>query len=230
MNDVIFITGATGSLGSAFVRQYAMNDDVVHACCRNPDKALELKALQETYPKINIHKLDVTSQEDIDRLQKQIIDPIDVLINNAGHPGKDLPFGELSVDLFVEVFLVNAVAPLKIAEAFAPHLAMGKKKVLANITSRLSSIQLNIGGRFYNYRAAKVALNMIMKNVAIDLEEKEIKVLLLHPGWVQSRMGGAVAELTAEQSVEGMRRVISSADVVPGEAMFYNYKGEGIPW
>lgn len=230
MKQTILITGANRGLGLEFVRQYAKADTIIHACCRSPQEAHALQALQQTYPQIQIHALDVTSSSDMHALKNKIIDPIDILINNAGMLERDPPFGQLSVDYLNHTFQVNAVAPLKILEAFKDHLAQSQHKLAACVTSRMGSIHDNTSGGYYSYRAAKAALNMLMKSAAYDLQSSGIKVLLLHPGWVQTRMGGEDAPITPEQSITGMRKVIENYAPPAGEAQFYSYQGESIPW
>lgn len=230
MTETLFITGANRGLGLEFVRQYAKTNSTIHACCRNPEEANELQKLQQTYPNIHVHPLEITSASSINTLKKIINNPIDILINNAGILENDLPFGQLSIDFLKHTFEVNAIAPLKIAEAFSTHIAKSNRKLIACITSRMGSIHDNTSGRYYSYRAGKAALNMLMKSAAYDLKPLGIKVLLLHPGWVKTRMGGESAPLSPQESIAGMRNVIANYAPPLGEAQFYSYQGESISW
>ncbi len=231
MTKTLLITGANRGLGLEFVRQYATEDCLIFACCRQPDDAQELRALQKSNPdKIQIHQLDVTSMTDIKALQQAITQPIDILLNVAGTLEIDPPFGKLEVEKFTNTFLVNAISPLKITEAFAKQVAKSHLKIVASLSSSMGSITENISGGYYSYRSSKAALNMIMKSAAFDLKAQDIKVLLLHPGWVRTRMGGAEAALEPEVSIAGMRKVIAAYNPPPGEISFYRYNGEIVPW
>lgn len=226
----ILITGANRGIGLEFVRQYATTADRIFACCRDLANAEDLRILQDQHPNIELFPLDVTSDTDISNLQKAITSPIDLLINNAGILLKDSSFGKLSVEDLTQTFLVNAVAPLKLIEAFVEHLKKGQQKCVATVSSRMGSISDNTSGGYYSYRAGKVALNMLLKSAAVDLKEHGIKILILHPGWVKTRMGGEGAALTAAESVTGMRQVIEQYNPPLGEVMFYSYQNEQIPW
>lgn len=230
MTTTILVTGANRGLGLEFVRQYAIDNNPIFACCRYPNQATELQALQQSYPNIEIHKLDITSAEEIAALRVKITQPIDLLINNAGMLNKSAPLGNLPLADLTETFLVNAVAPLKVTEAFIDHVAKSKLKLVVCISSSMGSITDNTSGGYYSYRAGKTALNMLMKSAAIDLQQQGIKILLLHPGWVKTRMGGEKALITPQESIAGMRQVIDSYAPLPGELRFYRYNGEIIPW
>lgn len=232
MKHHILITGANRGLGLEFVRQYANEQAVIFACCRDPSKATDLLLLQKKHSNIHIHihKLDVTSATDILTLSKQITEPVDILINNAGKLEHDGHLGDISVEKLTSTFLTNAVAPLKITEAFIGHLRKGEKKMVVAISSKMGSIQDNISGGNYSYRTGKAALNMLMRTAAVDLKADKIKVLLLHPGWVKTSMGGDNAPLQIQDSVAGMRLVIQSYSPPEGEAMFYDFRGNIVPW
>ncbi len=229
MPQTILITGANRGLGLEFTAQYASDGWHVLACCKDPGQANDLKALQKQYPQIESHSLDVTDESQIKALQQSITQPIDILLNNAGYLEVD-SFGSISSDVMTKTFLINSVAPLKMAEAFADHVAKSEKKLIANISSSMGSISDNQSGGYYSYRASKAALNMGMKSVGHDLTSKQIKVLLLHPGWVKTRMGGEGAAITAKDSVTGMRKVIAGYSPKSGEVKFIRYNGEVIPW
>lgn len=228
--ETILITGANRGLGLEFVRQYASTGVTLLACCRDPKEAKDLEALQKQYTNIQIFPLDVSKPESIQSLASQIKEPIDILINNAGMLEKEEGLGNLSTDVFLQTFLVNSVAPIKIAEAFTQHIAKSNRKLIVCISSSMGSIGENTSGGYYSYRASKAALNMVMKSAAIDLSSKGIKVLLLHPGWVKTRMGGMEATTEPVDSIQGMRKVIENYDPAPGEVIFYRFDGKTVAW
>ena len=97
------------------------------------------------------------------------------------------------------------------------------------ISSRLGSIVENTSGGHYLYRSSKAALNMVMKSLAVDIADKGLTVVVLHPGWVRTDMGGPSALIDPEQSVAGMRQVIDR--LTPEDnGKFYNYDGGEFGW
>ncbi len=229
----VLITGANRGIGLEFCRQYAAEGWRVLACSRDPGKADALAKLAALYPGlIALHTLDVADHAQIGRLAQELGgESIDLLINNAGvYPDSDtLGFGHTDYAEWLQAFRINTMAPLKMAETFAPHLARGKQKVIVAITSKMGSIADNAGGGSYLYRSSKAALNMVVKSLAIDLKPGGIIAVVFHPGWVQTDMGGPDAMISAAQSVSGMRQMISrlaSAD----SGKFFGYDGQEILW
>ncbi len=229
----VLITGANRGIGLEFCRQYAAEGWRVLACSRDPDRADALAGLAALYPGlIALHTLDVADHARIGRLAQELgSESIDLLINNAGiYPDSDTRgFGHTDYEEWLQAFRINTMAPLKMAEAFAPHLARGKQKIIVAITSKMGSIADNAGGGSYLYRSSKAALNMVVKSLAIDLKPGGIIAVVFHPGWVQTDMGGPDAMISAAQSVSGMRQMIgrlASAD----SGKFFGYDGQEILW
>lgn len=232
MSSSILITGANRGLGLEFTRQYAANGWRVFACCRNPHKADALQQLQLQYAgNLSLHELDVSDFQQIELLARELSGKsLDVLLNNAGlyHKGKET-FGSVDYEAWMEAFRVNSMAPLKMAEAFVKNLALGQQKKIINITSKMGSIDDNTSGHHYLYRSSKTALNMVTRSLAIDLAPLGITAIVMHPGWVQTDMGGFSAPTTVQQSIAGMRQVI--AHITPKDSgKFYGYDGKEIPW
>jgi NAD(P)-dependent dehydrogenase (short-subunit alcohol dehydrogenase family) len=224
----VLITGANRGLGLAFVRSYAGDGWKVHACCRQPEKA---KTLKQVEGDVEIHRLDVTDGLSVAALTRGLGDePIDVLINNAGLFGpRKGRLGNIAYDDWLQVFETNVLAPLRVTEKFLEHVAASERKLIVNISSKMGSITATSGGNQYIYRSSKAALNMVSKNLAIDLRDKGISVIAVHPGWVRTDMGGPDADLSPEDSVAGMRNIIDSAG--PQQSgRFFSYNGEELPW
>ena len=227
----VLVTGANRGLGLEFVRQYSQDDWQVHACCRDPRAAEELTELaQATDGRVRIHPLDVTDAEQISALAEALGDgSIDVLINNAGAFLERAGFGEVDYENWRQVFEINVLAPMRVAEALIEHLNRSELKILANVSSKMGSIADNTSGGCYVYRSSKAALNMVTVSQAHDLRSRGVVAVVLHPGWVATRMGGAGAPLEAPASVQGMRAVL--AGLGSGDSgKFFNYSGEEIPW
>jgi NAD(P)-dependent dehydrogenase (short-subunit alcohol dehydrogenase family) len=221
----ILITGAGRGLGLEFTRQYAAAGWSVVAGVRNPSHATELADLN-----VETVALDMADAESILQAAESLRGrSFDVLLNNAGVYGESQQFGHIGMDEWERVMLVNAIAPLKMAEAFLPHLLAGQKKLMVFLTSKMGSISDNSSGGAYIYRSSKAALNAAVKSLSIDLGPRGVTTLLLHPGWVKTDMGGPNAMIAAVESIAGMRQQIEQME--PGQALkFLDYAGTSLPW
>jgi len=227
------ITGANRGIGLEFSKQFAADGWRVLACSRYPEKSNVLNKLAAKYPEqITVHALDVANHEQINRLAQTLANKsIDLLINNAGvYPGpKGSSFGEINYDAWTHAFIINTMAPLRMAEAFAPQITRSSQKTIVTITSKMGSVADNSRGGSYIYRSSKSAVNMVVKSLAIDLKSIGIIAVLLHPGWVRTDMGGPSGLISTKQSVSGMRNVISQISLADS-GKFIAYDGQIIPW
>jgi NAD(P)-dependent dehydrogenase (short-subunit alcohol dehydrogenase family) len=228
----VLITGASRGLGLELARQYGAESWQVLACARNPEAAVQLDALaKESAGHIQALRLDVTDFGAIDALAGKLEgSAIDVLINCAGSMSRRSAFGASDFAEWEQMFRINAFAPMRMAEAFAAHIARSSQKKLISISSLMASIADNTMGGYYAYRASKAALNAIMGSLALDLGRRYgIIAAPLHPGWVRTDMGGPRATLDVETSVAGLRRVI--AGLTPEQAgRFWSYDGGELRW
>lgn len=223
----VLVTGTNRGIGLEFVRQYAAEGWRVHAACRDPEKATELKSIKGD---VRVHRLDVTDEGQLAALETSLVgEPIDILINNAGVRGLGDSFGSTDVAGWLETLRVNAIAPVRVSERLIANLERGQRKLIVNITSRLGSIAENGSGGSYAYRSSKAALNMAAKSMAVDLKGRGITVVVFHPGWVQTDMGGSGAPVSPPDSVGGMRAKIASLTAADSGS-FFNYNGQPISW
>ncbi len=230
--STLLITGSNRGLGLEFVRQYAKDDWRVHACCREPDQARELRQLASQYKNISVHELDVADHKHIESLGKALRDtPVDVVLNNAGvYAGNsDESFGTLNYQAWNHAFRINTMAAAKLAEVFVDHVARSDKRLIAALSSLMGSMADNGSGGSYLYRSSKAALNAVMVSLAHDLKARRIGTLVLHPGWVKTDMGGPNAEITTETSVRGMRKVLEQF-TLKDSGRFIAYDGAELPW
>ncbi|MFZ2404077.1 MAG: SDR family oxidoreductase [Methylobacter sp.] len=228
----VLITGANRGLGLEFCRQYAEQGWHVIACSRNPDDAFDLNKLAGRHPDIQLEQLDVSEFEQIDALSGRLADlSIDVLINNAGiyADNKNNGFGHLDYQAWTQSLLVNTEAPVKMAEAFLPQIKQSDKKLVVNISSLMGSITDNNSGGSIFYRTSKAALNAAMKSLAVDLKDQSVGVLIFHPGWVITDMGGPNARINAAESITGMRALIENFSL-DQSGSFLKYDGTPMPW
>ncbi len=228
----VLITGANRGLGLEFCRQYAGQGWHVIACSRNPDDAFDLNNLAGRYANIQLETLDVSEFEQIDALSgKLAAQSIDVLINNAGiyTDNKSNGFGQLDYQAWTQSFVINTEAPVKMAEAFLPQIKKSDKRLIVNISSLMGSIADNDSGGSIFYRSSKAALNAAMKSLAIGLKEQSVGVLIFHPGWVKTDMGGPNALINAEPSIAGMRALIENFSL-DQSGSFVKFDGTAMPW
>lgn len=230
-DSTILITGANRGIGLAMAERFAADGWQVLACCRDPSAANALQAVQESHETLEIHALDVTDYARMGELAAELAGrPIDILLNNAGIYGpKGMGFGDVDPATWREVFEVNTIAPLMLVQALVEQVAASRQKLVAMMSSKVGSIADNGSGGSYVYRSSKTALNQVVKSLSIDLAERDISVVSLHPGWVRTDMGGPNAEITTAECIAGLRTILQSAG--PAQSgQFIEYDGSRIPW
>ncbi len=224
----VMITGANRGLGLEFTRQYAADGWTVIATCRDPINPGELARLDGD---IQVHGLDVTNHPQVDRLAKDLAGTaIDVLINNAGIYGpRGMTPDTIDYAAWEQVMRTNVFAPFKVTTAFASHVAASDQKKVANVSSLMGSNEGSASPGEYVYRSSKAALNKVMSGYAQSVAADGVIISLFHPGWVQTDMGGAGADIDAVTSVTGMRGVIAGLTTADN-GRFFNYDGTPLPW
>jgi len=229
----ILITGSNRGIGLELVRQYAGDGWRVYATCRHPAEAHELQYLAARNSDVSVHRLDITSPEEI-RAVKWALEgsSIDVLFNNAGIYLEDDYLspepGAIRYDDWLRTFEVNTLGAVRITEALLNNVAASQKRVVAVMTSHMGSIaDITEEGSYY-YRSSKAALTATMRGMALALRPRGIGILLLHPGGVSTRMGPDGGVLP-ETSVRGLRQRI--AEFSTGDTgTFVKYDGTPMPW
>jgi len=230
------VTGANRGLGLEFVRQLLARGDRVVATCRHPGRATALNALVGEHPgRVHVLPLDVADPRAIAELVRELLlldnddasDRIDLLVNGAGvlHSGER--FGKVTAVNIEDSFRTNAMGPFLLTQALAPRLADGAR--VANITSQLGSIANTARFGTPSYDISKAAQNMATALLAAALRERGIIVVALHPGWVQTDMGGAGATVTPTDSVAGLLRVLSKLRI-DDSGSFLDWRGQPLPW
>ena len=228
----ILITGANRGLGLEFVRQCIPQGWRVFAACRDPKGAAELQELAAgSRGPVSVHGLDVSDFGQIEDLARELRgEAIDVLLNNAGIYGpKQAAFGKSDYRAWAEVLAVNVLAPMKMAECFIEQVARSERKVIICMSSLMGSVGRDNEGGHYPYRSSKAALNMVVKNLSIDLRGRGVTAVVLHPGWVKTDMGGPNAPLSTEESIRGMLRVVHRL-TMKDSGKFLSHDGSEIPW
>ena len=233
----VLITGSNRGIGFEFAKQYAEKGWHVIATARKPEKAGDLKQLAKAHPQLVIEQLDVADESSIAALAKKYQGkPIDVLINNAGILGAPSAqkLGQFDYKELDKVMAVNALGPLRVSEAFVDNVAGSEQKKIICMSSGLGSMIISqMAPDLYFYKISKAGLNIAMGSLAADLRKRDIIVLRLAPGMVntrileQSGMGGKGIE--PSESVAGMISVI--ARVTPEMTTeVYTYNGKKLPF
>ena len=216
----VLITGANRGLGLEFVRQYCGDGWSVIATAREPTEELERSC-------VRVEQVDMLDLDEIAEFGAGI-EQVDLLIANAGTYGPKSVTSADDGEGWSETFIVNTIAPFLLAQSVLPAIEKSGGKLIG-ISTRMGSIEDNSSGGFIAYRSSKAALNAAWRSLAIDVRGRGLTAAVLHPGWVQTRMGGASAPLSPEESIAGMRRVIEA--LTPDQAGgFFDYDGTPIPW
>jgi NAD(P)-dependent dehydrogenase (short-subunit alcohol dehydrogenase family) len=215
----VLITGGNRGIGLEFARQYAGQGWDVTATARQSSD--ELDALG-----VRIVLLDLADADAVAALPATIDGPLDLFIANAGtnHP-MNAASAQDARD-WQTMMMINAIAPYMVAKALLPRMAASGKMIA--ISSGMGSIAEN-GGGWIPYRTSKAALNMAWSSLARDARGRGIAAVALSPGWVQTRMGGAGAEITPEQSVSDMRALIDRL-TIDDSGRFLRRDGSELPW
>ncbi len=229
----VLITGSSRGLGLEWARQCAERGWRVVATCRSPDSAADLQKLASQHAKVSVHRLDVSAPDQIADLAKLLQgESLDLLVNNAAvyfeHFGRD-PVGSIDYDAWQETFRVNTLGPMRVTEALLPQLARGERPLVLAISSNMGSIAGIDAPRNYAYRSSKAALNAAMRGLAEELRPLGIGVLLLHPGWVRTRMGGSTASMLPEESVRGMLALVDRF-TLEMSGQYLRIDGTTLPW
>ncbi len=226
----VLITGANRGLGLEFSRQYAQAGWQVIAACRDPEKAEDLLQLANHHTSLRIVTLDVKNHPQCQQLATELQQQtIDVLISNAGMYGDQHVFGKLDYQTWRDTLETNVLSPMKLAEIFAPHLAASQQGLFVAISSLMGSMADNGSGGSYLYRSSKAALNAVMKSLSFDFAKQGTGVIIFHPGWVRTDMGGPNALIEVDESIHGMRQQIEQFELSQ-TGRFIKYDGTAMPW
>ena len=213
----VFITGANRGIGLEFARQYSADGWDVIATARQ--SSADLDALGVTVKTLDLSDADAVAAFSVDR-------PLDLFIANAGTNHPMNTDGAENGRAWQAMMMINAIAPYQLAKALLPSMADGGKMLA--ISSGMGSIGDN-GGGWVPYRTSKAALNMAWSCLALEARGRGIPCVLFSPGWVKTRMGGAGAEISSEESVSAMRALIEKL-TIDDTGKFMRRNGSELPW
>ncbi len=223
------ITGANRGIGLAMAAALIARKDRVIAAVRDPFK---LPDLLKTAPREHcvVVGMDVTDQRAVDRAAASVKETVDVLVNNAGvnPPGRQ---NAVNADLaaFEQTLQVNTIAPLRVAQAFLPHLRRSQAPRILTISSQMGALTTNASNGAMAYRTSKAAVNKVMQCLASDLAGDNIPVAVVHPGWVRTDMGGGGADIAPEESAAGLIALCDGLTMAK-TGQFFRWDGSIHPW
>jgi NAD(P)-dependent dehydrogenase (short-subunit alcohol dehydrogenase family) len=224
----VLVTGASRGIGLEFARAWLARGAYVIATARMPAAATELQALREQYSEqLRIMQLDIKDERSIELLSGALGNTqVDLLINNAGIMHVE-SLDSMDFASIMEQFKVNALGPLHVTQSLLQNLVDGAKVV--NLTSRMGSLDDNTSGGYYGYRMSKAALNMATRSLAVDLKSRDIIVIAMHPGMVQTDMTRGFGMMTPAESVASINQIIDGL-TMEQSGLFLHYQGTTLPW
>lgn len=223
--EIAFVTGANRGIGFELAKQLIKNGYFVHATFRNNKGGLE--SLDQSM--IMLHRMDVRSDSEVERVFSEISVKIDLLVNNAGvYSTSQNSIENLSIADVSDMMQVNGIGPLRVTKAAMPNLKLSKSARIVNISTGFSSIS-DCSGGYYGYRGSKAALNMFSIATEQELSRYGISTMLICPGWVATDMGGFGAPLSPKKSVNGILERISELNL-SNSGRFVSHDGDNMPW
>ena len=224
MKRALIIGGSRG-LGLGLVREHLARGWHITTTQRTPSPELE----SSRGDRLIVDTLDVTDAAAVTALARRLSgQTFDLLFLNPGiMAGRGMPLGEVPDADIAQLFLVNALSPIRVADALLGCVSPGG--MVAFMSSILGSIGTNDDGRAELYRASKAALNSLIRSFRARHAAVDFTVLALHPGVVRTGMGGPSAPLDIETSVRGLADTIEARWGTGGQA-FVDYRNEIIPW
>jgi len=226
----VMIVGATRGIGLELAKQYAADGDEVIACARDRGAASQLDELAADVANISVEQLDVGDPASIEAAAASIGDgAIDTVVIVAGAVGGGRQsLDDLDIEEWHRTLDINTIGPALVAKAFKPNLVASGNGNLMIVTSQLAASTWPMGGMLI-YSTTKAGVSKVGQILALDWKEDPIIVSLMHPGWVQTDMGGPHAEITAEESASGIRGVIAGLSK-EDSGNFYKWNGDIHPW
>lgn len=225
----VAITGAGRGIALELVRLHLAKGDRVFGLVRDPSRASELNQMAATSDGLmTVHAMDVGDDASVKAGAADTgRDTIDLLYNVAGVSGSnesELESGDFAD--WAEVFNINVSGPMRVFQAFLPRLQAGSRVV--SFGSQVGASTWPYAG-YEAYSASKAALHRLMLAVALGVKDRGVIAISVHPGWVQTEMGGPQADLTPQESAQGI--VALAEGLTPDmSGGFYKWNGEPHAW
>ncbi|NCO75447.1 MAG: SDR family NAD(P)-dependent oxidoreductase [Cyanobacteria bacterium] len=245
----ILIIGASQGIGNGFVQQLLTDTNVHHlfATYRKEETAKNLLSLESLYPhKLTTIKVNVTKENDIEQATQYIktqVDNLHLVINCVGilhednlQPEKSLK--HLNADNLLRYFQVNTIPSALWAKHLLPLLKHSQRSIFASISAKVGSIEDNHLGGWYGYRASKAALNMLLKNIAIEYSRvsKNTIVIALHPGTTDTQLSAPFQKNVPQEKLFSVslctQQLLSVIEnlTIKDSGKFFSWDGSNLPW
>ncbi|XP_048372183.1 C-factor-like [Sphaerodactylus townsendi] len=249
----VLVTGANRGIGLELVKRFLGKPNppkTVFATCRDPEGARgqELKSLTSKHPNLKILQLETTDPASVEAAAKKAEahlggSGLNLLINNAGIMPPCTLESATSKDM-LDVYNTNLVGPMLVSKAFLPllkkaaHASQQKgmscgRAAIINMSTILGSIEKTPESYFFipvvSYRCSKTALNMLTKCQSMGYKEEGILCTAVHPGWVKTELGSDQADLTVEESVNGIMNVLCNLSEKQ-HGVLVTWEGKVLPW
>lgn len=221
------ITGANRGIGLELTKRFLAAGNRVIATCRDVDRSSDLAALGGA---LEVHCVDVTREDDVASLRAGLSNQtLDVLINNAGIMGSEQQtIDAMDYDAWLDAFSVNTLAPFRLITTFRDNLKRSGNPRAVTLSSQMGSLNRKSTGS-HAYRSSKAAVNKVMQVLATELAADGIIVCPVHPGWVRTDMGGNSADISVEESGEGLFSLVNAL-TMEQTGRFWSWNGEEHPW
>ncbi|WP_318566870.1 SDR family oxidoreductase [Salinigranum marinum] len=211
----VLITGCSSGIGRATALAFLDEEWEVYATARNP---ADIETLGDRG--CDISTLDVTDDEDVERVVSRIVDEhgrIDCLVNNAGYaqfgPVEDVP-----VDRVHDQFDVNVYGPHRLTRAVLPHMREQEEGTIVNVSSVAGRLAIPGGGV---YCASKFALEAMSDALRVEVDDKGVDVVLIEPGPVDTQFDQRAAdevdgELDRSEAYDSFYKAFDDSQAVSG--------------
>ena len=231
----VLITGVSGGLGSCLATEYLKRNYQVYGYDIKDNTKVE--NIKNMYPeKFEFILMDTSSDESVIRagtIINQYTESLDILINAAAilPPNSANVLEDFDITQSMELFAVNTLGPLRVVKDLLPLIKKGEEKLIVNISSEAGSMTTHCDYiTRYDYCMSKAALNMQSIILQRYLEKDGIKVLLIHPGWLRTEMGGKEAPILPSESAESIVRLTETYKYSENMGMFLDYDGSTRAW
>lgn len=184
MTGTAIVIGASGGIGGALadaLEQAGYHDRVVRLA-RSFDGDAHIDLEDETTIAAAAKRIDAGASVGTIFVATGIL--------HDGELGPEKAIGELDPRWLARAFAVNAIGPALVAKHFLPLMPRNGRTVFSALSARVGSISDNRLGGWYGYRASKAALNMMVRNLAIEQKRRndEAIIVALHPGTVDTSL------------------------------------------
>jgi NAD(P)-dependent dehydrogenase (short-subunit alcohol dehydrogenase family) len=231
---VAVVTGANRGLGLATAEGLARRGYRVVLTARNANKARDAaEYLAQQDLEVVAQVADVADPESIEpiaRLVDEKYGRVDCIINNAGispESGANCSVFDSPFELIDKAFRTNTLGALALVRVLMPIMKRRRQGCIVNVSSGMGQLS-EMNGGYPAYRLSKVALNALTRILADELQNTQIRVNSVCPGWVRTDMGGPSAKRSIAEGVEG---ILWAATLPPdGPTGGFFRDGVPLPW